>query len=56
MYAANRILLLIHEFLHLFKLWKGLALDSSVPLTERQVSFSELYLLVEGLCVSNTDS
>jgi hypothetical protein len=56
MYAANCILLCIHEFLTLFKLWKGLALDSCVPLMKRQVSFSELYLLVEGLYVSNTES
>jgi len=46
MYAANCILLRTHEFLTLFKLWKGLALDSGVSLTERQVSFSELYLFV----------
>ena len=56
MYAANCILLHIHEFLTLFKPWEGLALDSGVPLTDRQVSFSELYLFVEGLCVSNTES
>jgi hypothetical protein len=56
MYATNRILLRVHEFLTVFKLWKGLALDSGVPLTERQVSFSELYLFVEGLWVSNTES
>lgn len=56
MHAAKCILLCIHEFLTLFKLWEILALDSSVPLTEHQVSFSELYLFVEGLCVSNTES
>jgi len=54
MYAANCIILCIHEFLILFKLWKGLALDCGVPLTEHQVSFLELYL-VEGLCVSNAE-
>jgi len=51
MYTANHILLRIHEFLAIFKLWKDLALDYGIPLTEHYVSFSEFYLFVEGLCV-----